>query len=480
MDTEIGFVRSGWFLPALRRLLPAIACGCLLFAVFSWHRSHLIPRDADFERAHWLLTGDEPGYLLLAQAIAAGDGQNVRPSLQRGSYLSFQSRPVIGSGQWTWDIYRRLGLKPWLDRSKSWENQQILPRLPLFSAVVAPLVAHTSHLRWLVGFLQALLVAGTAALFVGFVAKDTLKAKIHSAAALLFVLGSLPVAYYTTQMFPETLAGALLLCAFFRYSRAGRAAGLAGNTLLVLCLWTTPRVAAGILLATAVLAVQNWRERRYVNLGALVLGWLLFLLHNLWVWGSLMIPNQNPYSRNSLAVFPEGALRFFLGNDVGMLFLSPVTWVCLVAAIVNLYFFRTPVDFAWAALFTGILAAITTFPDFRAGTSPAGRYQVIPTYLLAFPLTRLLCSDLTVWRRRLVPLMYLLGIPGLVISLVVATRPTFWFRSYHPLFGFDKLQRFYALLPPAQGPAHLWLSLAWLCGFFLLLSLFMRKRGRAE
>lgn len=469
---------AGFGFPAVsRRILPAVACGCILFAVSSWHRSHLIPGGADFERAQWLLTGDEPGYLLMAQAFAAGDGLDVGPSHRGGSHLSFQSRAVLGEEQWTWEYYRSLGFKPWLDRSKSWGSRQVLPRLPLFPAVAAPLVAHSRQPRWLIGFLQALLVAVTAALSVGLVARDHRGAGIHPAAALLFVLGSIPIAYYTTQMFPETLAGALLLLALALHSRGGRSAGLAGNILLILCLWTTPRVAAGILAASAVLAVQAWRERHLANAGALVLGWLSFLLWNLWVWGSLLAPNQNQSSRNSLAFLPEGTLRFFLGNDVGVFFLSPVTWVCLVAGIVNLLLLRKHLDLAWAALFTGILAVVASFPDVRAGTCPAGRYQAIPAYLLAFPLVRLLCSDLTAWRRRLLPLVYLLGLPGLAISLVVATRPSFWFRSYHPLFGFAELQRFYTLLPPARWPALFWLSAAWLCGLSLLLVLPRLKRG---
>jgi hypothetical protein len=384
---------------------------------------------------------------------------------------------VIGPAQWTWQTYRNLGLNPWIDRSKSWENQQVLPRLPLFSAIVAPLVGHTDRLRWLVAFLQALLVAGTAALLVGFVAKDGRNTRIHAAAALFFVLGSLPVAYYTTQMFPEVLAGALLLCAFGWYARGGRVAGLVGNALLVASLWSTPRVAAGILAATVVLAAHDWRERRYGSLGVLVLGWLAFFLGNLWVWGAPMIPNQNPYSRNSLAVLPEGGLRFFLGSDVGLLFLSPVTWVCLVAAAVNLLVLRKHVDFVWAALFAGILGVVATFPDFRAGTCPAGRYQVIPACLLAFPLIRLLGSDVTAWRQRLARAMYVLGLPGLAISLMVATHPTFWYRRYYPLLGFDDLQRFGALLPPAQGWAGVWVSLAWLAAFSLLLFLVQPKTG---
>jgi hypothetical protein len=194
----------------------------------------------------------------------------------------------------------------------------------------------------------------------------------------------------------------------------------------------------------------------------------------------LMQPNQNPYSQNSLAFLPEGALRFFLGNDVGILFLSPVTWVCLVAGTVNLVILRKHFDVAWAALFTGILAVVASFPDVRAGTCPAGRYQAIPAFLLAFPLVRLLGSDLAPWRRRLVPVMYLLGIAGLAISLAVATRPSFWYRRYHPLFGFDDIRRFYTLLPPAQGQAQLWLSLAWLGGFILLLFLFRLKRDGSE
>ena len=480
MDTEKQVLESVSVRLALRRLLPAVACACILFAVFSWHRSHLVPREADFERARWLLTGDEPGYLLLAQALAAGDGLNVRPSHQRGSYLSFQSKAVIGSEQWTWESYRALGFNPWLDKSPSWGNRQILPRLPLFSALVSPLIGHTDHLRWFVGFFQALLVAATAAMVVYFAAQTSQKAGFHSAAALLFVLGSIPVAYYTTQMFPETLAGVLLLGAFVWRARGGPAAAFVGNTLLVLCLWTTPRVAAAILAAAAVLAIHDWRKRRFASVGALVFGSLAFLLWNVWVWGSWMMPNQNSASRNNLAFLPEGALRFFFGNDVGIIFLSPLTWICIVAGIVNVVVLRKHLDFAWAAAFLGILAIVASFPDVRAGTCPAGRYQVIPAYLLAFPVIRLLCSDLAEWRRRLVPLVYLLGIPGLAISLTVATRPSFWFRSFHPFFGFTDVQRFYALLPPAHWPALLWLSLAWMGGFFLLLSLTSFKRHRSD
>ncbi len=468
---------SGGSLAALGRLLPAFACGCILLAVYSWHRSHLIPRGADFERAQWLLTGDEPGYLLLSQALASGDGLNVGPSHQRGSYLSYQSRAVIGPDQWTWEFYRSLGFTPWIDRSEAWGDRQVLPRLPLFSAVISPLVARSRQPRWLIGFLQALLVAGMAAVFAGLVAWADPRAGIHSSAALLFVLGSIPIAYYTTQMFPETLTGVLLLSSLALHTRGGRFASLVGNALLVLCLWTTPRVAAGILAASAVLAARGWQERRYVNVGALVFGWLAYVLWNLWVWGSWIVPNQNAGSRNSPAFLPEGILRFFLGNDVGLLFLSPVTWVCLVAGIVNLLVLRKHLDLAWAGLFAGILAAVASFPDVRAGTCPAGRYQVIPAYLLAFPVVRLLCSDLSAWRRRLVPLVYLLGIPGLVLSLLVATRPSFWFRSYHPLFGFADIQRFYVLLPPARWPAQPWLSMAWLGGFVLLLFLARMKRG---
>ncbi len=296
------------------------------------------------------------------------------------------------------------------------------------------------------------------------------------AAALLFVLGSMPVAYYTTQMFPETLAGLLLLGALILRAHGGRVAVLAGNTLLVLCLWTTPRVAVGIIAATIVLAVNDWRLRHYANAGILFLGWLGFTLWNLWVWGSWLQPNQNPASPVSPGLLPEGTLRFFLGNDVGLLFLSPVMWICIVAGIVNLWYLKANIDLAWAALFAGTVLLVAAFPDSRGGTCPAGRYQVIPAYLLAFPLVRLFGSDLTCWKERLVRPAYLLGIAGLAMSLAVATKPSFWFRSYHPLFGFDEFRRLYTLLPPAQGPAHLWLSLVWLAGFVLLLFLPSNKR----
>ena len=52
--------------PPLRRLLwPLLAAG-LLFGLFSIARECLVPHGADFDRARWRLTGDEPAYLLTA------------------------------------------------------------------------------------------------------------------------------------------------------------------------------------------------------------------------------------------------------------------------------------------------------------------------------------------------------------------------------------------------------------------------------
>lgn len=452
-------------------LLPACVCLLLLFAVFSWHRAHLIPRGADFERAAWLLTGDEPSYLLMAQAIAAGDGLDVRPAHERGSYRAFQSRAVLGPDTFTWNFYRSLGFDPWFDRSASWGNRQVMPRPPLFAAVVAPLVSPAGNPRWLVGFMQGLLVSCTAALCLWCVVPADRRAAIHGAAALLFILGSIPIAYYTTQIFPEILAGVLLLAAFALYARGGASAGAVGNLLLVLSLWTTPRVVGGVLAASVVLLVQDWRARRFAGIGALLLGWFAFLAWNLWVWGYWLLPNPNPNSRNSLLFLPEGTLRFFFGNDVGLFFLSPVLWIGLVAAVVNLRLLREHLDLAWTALFLGVLAVVASFPDVRGGTCPAGRYQVIPAFLLVFPLMRLLGSKLAEWRRRLVPLLYLLGVAGLIMSLVIATKPSFWYRRYHPLFAFEEIRRFHVLLPPGQWPALLWMSLAWLGVLLALLFL---------
>jgi len=120
-------------------------------------------------------------------------------------------------------------------------------------------------------------------------------------------------------MFPETLAGVLLLGALFCYARGGRFAASwethfwssASDDAASRCGDSGGDSCAGrARLAQTPLCEPRHPRFRVACAASLEPVGL----------GSWMQPNHNPYSRNSLAVTPEGALRFFLGTISGSFF----------------------------------------------------------------------------------------------------------------------------------------------------------------
>jgi hypothetical protein len=123
----------------------------------------------------------------------------------------------------------------------------------------------------------------------------------------------------------------------------------------------------------------------------------------------------------------------------------------LLGVVASIYCFlklRDDNDWMWLALFWGVVFVVASFPDFRAGRCPAGRYQVIPGYLLLFPLFRMMVAERSPWHRRVAWAMYVLGPLSLAMGLKIATHPNYWYRSYHPLFGYATAQPHYELLLP--------------------------------
>jgi hypothetical protein len=134
-----------------------------LFFLQSQYRSNLIPLNADHDQRMVLLTGDEPSYLLMSQAIADGHGLNVRPVITSGAYQRFYHRPVISDDLNTWKYYFASGwIVPVINNSASWRDAQKMPFTPLLPLLMAPYINWVDNTRWLTGLIQSVL---TCALF---------------------------------------------------------------------------------------------------------------------------------------------------------------------------------------------------------------------------------------------------------------------------------------------------------------------------
>ncbi len=437
----------------MNRFFLIVFASLTLLAALSFYRERLVPHGASPERRAWLLTGDEPCYLLAAQAAARGDGLDMRRVREGETHLAFQKRAVISASIYTWAFYRAAGLRPWIDRSQAWGAAQIRHHLPLYPFVVAPFT-RVAQIRWTTGCFQAVLVSVTAFVLLWTYARSVRKVWPAALVILLF-LGGLPAGYYTSQMYPETLAGVMVTLALCAVLQDRVRARRLGYMLLFVAMWVSPRVIGGVVAVTAwELGRQFTARRQWGDTLCFVVGWLAYCGYHLAVWGTPLPPAYDPANRVTLSLLPTGLLRCLLANDVGLFVLNPVLWVGFAAGIVQ--WLWKPSDrttLFWSLFFVGTWAGVALLPVARAGTCPAGRYQVLLAYLLVFPALRALTSEaLPLWRRRFLWALLVLAPFTLIIGYAVGLAPNYWFRAYHPLFGYPGLQRFYGLLPdPKSG-----------------------------
>ena len=122
---------------------------------------------------------------------------------------------------------------------------------------------------------------------------------------------------------------------------------------------------------------------------------------------------------------------------------------------------------------------VAAFGDWRGGTNPRGRYYVIPQLLMV----PVFFHWIGLWGAGRRPVAWLIGLGSLALTPLywLLGHPSWWYRSYHPFFGWEPIQGFYAWLPslPDGADPVQWLKLL---GWALLLVIpslaCLRRRGR--
>ena len=432
----------------------ALLTACLLFGLYSVARERLVPFNADFDRASWRLTGDEPAYLLTAQSIASGHGENVRYAHENRTYTNFQNRPVIGDNQWTWQNYKALGVPHIINRENAWGNKQVIQRPPLIALFAAPFSLREKNVRWSILFVQGIVIALFAALMLVCAGLTNHGQYRLASVACLSLMGGLPIAYYTAQIYPEVLIGALLALSLLMARKKNLFLRWGAYVLMCMTLWGSARVLVGVGLVTLIYIRRDIRDRDFIGVAILMLCWLSYIGYNLWLWGHFIPPNPDPSSQLTLALLPKGIMINFLGNSVGLFFLNPVTWVALVCMGLTVYSHGQDRG-AWSSLLMllGIVFVVGAFPNYRAGTCPAGRYQVVQSFVLLIPTLIFICREEagSIWSLRVNSALYVLGTAALLISWRVILDPRSWFERYHPLFRIEKINPYYDILPNFSG-----------------------------
>jgi hypothetical protein len=117
------------------RVVAATALGLILVAVYACCRSQLVPYHADPEQRGFLLTGDDPDYLLTALSLARDGDINIANNIRQSDALCFQSRPVGGGD---FDFFNRISKGRIAAHRGDWGDSRYMQHRPGISAFIAP------------------------------------------------------------------------------------------------------------------------------------------------------------------------------------------------------------------------------------------------------------------------------------------------------------------------------------------------------
>jgi hypothetical protein len=157
--------------------------------------------------------------------------------------------------------------------------------------------------------------------------------------------------------------------------------------------------------------------------------------------------------------------QILFDNRQGWVWLFPP--VLLLPAMMWSVFRQRPLPIVPLLIMAGLLlnlAMIAAFGDWRGGTNPRGRYYVIPQLMMIPVYFHWLRTSSPGERRVGLRCLIVLGALALLPLHWLMDNPAWWFRSYHPFFGWKPIQDFYDYLPalPDQAPSREWLKLlAW-------------------
>lgn len=464
-----GLACSGLLYPSvliLRRggfLVGALLLLAVTGAVFATCRSALVPRHADAEQRCQLLTGDEPDYLLTALSLAQDHDINIANNLAAEQYRWFQSRPVGGGD---FDFFNRISQGRIARHRAEWGEARYMQHRFGISVVIAPVfLLAREDFRWWAYVLISSLLSG----FTVLAWRMACRSGVDGGWAGVVCAGSVlaaPVLFYANQVYPEAVAGCLLAAGALAVMQGGGASWAAVPCLMAV-VWFSDRALppAAVLMVLVVARLPSWRQRlpALALLGGSVVAFSLYCHHRF----GLPVPiSHNEVFDCSVAAVPRRFFQILFDGMQGWVWLFPP--VLLLPAVMWSLARQRPFPVVGAGVLLGLLLAlamVAAFGDWRGGTNPRGRYYVIPQLLLVplwFSWLRGARGGSATCRR--VGLAALLAVALLPLPWLTH-HPEWWYRGYHPFFGWEPIQRYYGIFPslPDGAPWQEWLKLlAWL------------------
>ncbi len=463
---------------SLNYLLPIILFISALI-LFSFVRSSLISSNPDDPRLHYLLTGDEPSYLLITHSLVF-DG-DLDLSNNRQDYVHFSRQPLLGD-QFGFNFYNRIaqGRLAGKEKDWGWGDRQYFINRPGLPLLIAP--------AYWIGFQAEKRIRFAVLVWINLMAAFLIVllfylARVHSEpipAALTAGYFSLtpPLIYYSNQIYPDLPAALFLAGALLGLIKAKKKWAILATGILVAYLpWFHERfIGLFVVLIVAALFHPDFRRRWLLFLG---LPLLSLIFQGIYYYSFYGVPFPlNSHKALSLLAVPRGLLALGTDRDKGLLFLNPLIILSFVG-LIPLWRQDRRLTMTLIFLLLAFLVPVASFPDWHGGICPPLRYWVVLVPLSIIPIGALFKDDSWLFSRSEV---FVLGAFGLWIGLIVAAQPKLWFWEYGPIFNPMAFRAAHAFFPGyfhSQVHSNL-LSLSWisLIGLFPLLDLLSKLKQK--
>ena len=381
----LGYVAALWGMPVVFRRwgkpwLGGVVLAIVLLSVYSYSRSQLVPYNADPDQRWALLTGDEPDYLLTALSLARDGDINIANNIERDDYKQFQGR-AIGGGDF--DFFNRISKGRIAAHRDEWGQARYMQHRPGISVVLAPVFwLSDGNYRWWACFLisSILVLAAVWGWLLAF--------RLDLDRGILWVVFGVcllapPVLFYANQIYPEAVAGCLLMGAALAMSAGQRAIWLAVPALMGV-VWLTDRALPVFMpLAVATMVSLRSRWQRWIAAAFFALSLVAFGFYCQHRFGMPLPISHNEVFDVSLKSVPVRMFQILFDSMQGWVWLFPPA--LLLPAILWVFLRQRPLPLIPLMIMAGLLlnlAMVAAFGDWRGGTNPRGRYYVIPQLLM--------------------------------------------------------------------------------------------------
>ena len=429
-------------------------------------RSQLVSHHPDDPRRTYLLTGDEPAYLLLAHSLVFDGDLNVNNNHE--DIYFFAEKSIRELRGFRFDYHNEKAKGRLKGREKEWENKQYFVNRPGLPILIAPAYAlgFKTDLSLRFAVLTWLNVLGALLSVVLFLIAYSLSEKIFLSSALaLFFSLSPPLLYYSNQIYPELPAALMLTGGLLGLMRAQNKWMVFFTGLVLAFLpWFHERyLGTWIILLIAGLFRPSFREKAWYWMVPVGIS-LLLLGRYYWFFYGLPFP-LNSHKPMDFAAMPMGLLALFTDRDKGLLFINPLL-VMGFWGLIKLWKKDRWLGATVSALLLVYLLPLSAFPDWHGGKCPPLRYlsSIIP--VLIVPLVVLLKEAPGSFTRFAV---LTFGAWGIWMGVKMMGNPKILFWEYGPLFEAKASQSAHPFFPGSYHPSNgnglkslLWLGLIFL------------------